>query len=179
MGQVISLSRRRFLQFGIGGALVLTAAGTGARWVQRNRRAAAPAFQQLRQQDIQLLTAILPFLIGPHPAFAANLQTTLGNIDRLLAYSSPAKQAELRDLFDMMTFKATQGPTTGYWGDWSAATEKDIQKFLLRWRDSRVALLRFGYQGLCQLCHMAWYGTPASWQAIGYPGPPPLHRSHH
>ena len=33
-------------------------------------------------------------------------------------------------------------------GDWTTAKTADIQQFLLRWRDSRVALLRFGYQGL-------------------------------
>ncbi|MCL4409258.1 MAG: twin-arginine translocation pathway signal protein [Firmicutes bacterium] len=173
-----TMTRRRFIQFGIGGAVLLTTAGTGARWLQRNRRHATNGYQQLRSQDIAFLTAVLPFIIGRHPQFSDHLSTTLMQIDRLLAHSSPTKQSELRDLFDLITFKATQWPVTGYWGNWADASHSDVQEFLLRWRDSRVALLRFGYQGLCQLCHMAWYGSAPAWEAIGYPGPPAFPRSH-
>lgn len=178
MSHHLAITRRRFLQFGVGGAILLTTAGTGARWFQRSRRQALNGYQQLRAQDVAFLSAVLPLIIGNHPQFAGHLNTTLTQIDRMLHHSSPTKQAELRDLFDLITFKATQGPVTGYWGDWTTATTADIQQFLLRWRDSRVALLRFGYQGLCQLCHMAWYGSEPAWAAIGYPGPPPLFRSH-
>ena len=54
------------------------------------------------------------------------------------------------------------------------ATPDEVHAFLRRWRTSRFGLLRAGYQALTQLIVAAWYGNPASWERIGYPGPPAL-----
>ena len=39
------------------------------------------------------------------------------------------------------------------------------------WRLHRFALLRTAYGALHDLSLGAWYAQPASWNAIGYPGP--------
>jgi len=53
----------------------------------------------------------------------------------------------------------------------------DIEKFLRNWQESRVDLLKSGYQALHDLVFGAWYADPASWAAIGYAGPPSLVQS--
>ena len=53
----------------------------------------------------------------------------------------------------------------------------DIEKFLRNWQESGADLLKSGYQALHDLVLGAWYADPASWAAIGYPGPPSLVQS--
>ena len=60
---------------------------------------------------------------------------------------------------------------TGIAGGWANATPANVHAFLHDWRDSSFALLRSAYGALHDLVLGAWYADPASWDAIGYPGP--------
>ncbi|RUO23239.1 twin-arginine translocation pathway signal protein [Aliidiomarina iranensis] len=188
----VDTSRRGFLKLSGRSAFALAAVGslvsvvgyTGVRWQQRASASAEANYMVLRPQDILFFGALLPVVLGPNPSFQASLTSsanpasapvvtnTLGQLDTMLAHSSPAMQKQIRDLVDLLTFTATQGLVSGYWGQWQQASPADIEAFLQRWQNSSVQLFRFGYQGICQLCQMAWYGRPESWADIGYPGIP-------
>ena len=62
----------------------------------------------------------------------------------------------------------------GVGSPWLEASAKSVQGFLARWRGSRFALLRSAYAALHELIMAAWYGNPAAWARIGYPGPPTI-----
>ncbi|RUO36018.1 twin-arginine translocation pathway signal protein [Aliidiomarina shirensis] len=195
----IDKSRRGFLKLSGRSAFALAAVGTvvsvvgytGFRWQQRSNAESALNFSVLRPQDIMLFGALLPVVLGPNPTFRKHLtetsndtgssvvENTLLQLDSMLAHSSPAMQKQIRDLVDLLTFSATQGFVSGYWGNWQNASLADIETFLQRWRNSKTQLFRFGYQGICQLCQMAWYGRPESWADIGYPGIPAYLRGSH
>lgn len=195
----IDKSRRGFLKLSGRSAFALAAVGTvvsvvgytGFRWQQRSNAASANRFAVLRPQDLTLFSALLPVVLGPNPTFSKSLaetpnnkvpsvvENTLLQLDNMLAHSSLAMQKQIRDLVDLLTFTATQGLVSGYWGDWQNASQADIEAFLLRWQNSNIQLFRFGYQGICQLCQMAWYGRPESWADIGYPGIPAYLRGSH
>jgi hypothetical protein len=51
---------------------------------------------------------------------------------------------------------------------------REVAAFLQGWRTSRLGLLRSAYAALHDLVLGAWYGTPDTWEAIGYPGPPEI-----
>ena len=175
-------SRRDFLRLSRGAAVTLASVGavaaltgtTGYRWWQRQQRPQADGMQLLRHQDTLLFAALLPGVVGEtaNSMNAERIHATLQTLDGMLAASSPAMQKQIYDLVDLLTFKATQGLVSGYWGSWEQASHSDIEEFLQRWRNSNTELFRFGYAGICQLLLMAWYGQPSQWAAIGYPGPP-------
>lgn len=188
----IDKNRRGFLKLSGRSAFALAAVGTvasivgytGFRWQQRSNAEAVANFAVLRPQDVMLFGALMPIVLGPNPTFQKGLteahdharaevvENTLLQLDSMLAHSSPAMQKQIRDLVDLLTFSATQGLVSGYWGSWHNASQADIEAFLLRWQRSNTQLFRFGYQGICQLCQMAWYGRRESWADIGYPGIP-------
>ena len=53
----------------------------------------------------------------------------------------------------------------------SASRPEQVSAFLQDWRLHRLGLLRTAYHALHDLVLGAWYAQPASWEAIGYPGP--------
>ncbi|WP_339650185.1 twin-arginine translocation pathway signal protein [Halopseudomonas pelagia] len=169
------LSRRSLLKLGLGASAVLATAGLTATLSGCSSDAPASGFQVLRSSDIPMLTAIMSTLIGPHPALnPANLDGAIAQLDKTLAWTSTAVQKQLTDLFGMLSMGLTRGPLTGIWGSWENATDEDVRAFLERWRDSRLDMLRQGHSALNQLLQMAWYATPVSWEAVGYPGPPTI-----
>lgn len=107
-------------------------------------------------------------------ARAAAKREVVEAFDRAVAGLSPAVQAEIADLFGLLGFAPTRILFTGIASAWNEATEADVRAFLTRWRTSRFDLLRTGYQAITQLLIASWYGNPASWERIGYPGPPAL-----
>ena len=50
-------------------------------------------------------------------------------------------------------------------------TEQD--EVLNEWRDSRLTLRRTGCRALRGLALAAYFGNPATWNSVGYGGPPP------
>lgn len=164
------MNRRSFLKLSLSATIVLASVGGTARFFMRSRRAPASGYHVLREQDLLFFGALFPVVVGPHPQF--HLASALQSLDRMLAASSPAMRKEVYDLCDLATFAVTRGPVTGVWGGWQHLSPIHASDFLQRWQYSRIALYRQGYQGICQLCQMAWYGVPQAWHEVGYPGPP-------
>jgi hypothetical protein len=100
-------------------------------------------------------------------AFIANFHTAVNGL-------TPSVQDEVKQLFTLLRVAPLRMAATGVMRPWSQANPGDIERFLTNWRYSGIAKLRSGYDALHQLCLAAWYGDPASWKRIGYPGPPTL-----
>jgi hypothetical protein len=81
-------------------------------------------------------------------------------------------QDEVGQLLALLRLLPSRLALTGIASALEDAEPAQIAAFLKRWRESRFDLLRAGYQALTQLLQAAWYDNPASWAAIGYPGPP-------
>lgn len=166
------MNRRSFLKLSVGTALVLSITGTSIRWIQRGRRPPSHGFAILRPQDQAFFTVLFPLIVGRETWLYSHTDAALQSLDQMLLHSSQAVQKQVYDLTDLATFSITRGITTGIWRDWSEVNANQAELFLTRWRNSQIALFRQGYQGLCQLCQMAWYGLPVAWDDVGYPGPP-------
>jgi hypothetical protein len=93
-------------------------------------------------------------------------------VDTAIAGLPPTVQSEVRDLLGLLTFPVTRRIVAGVLKPWLEAAPDDIAAFLERWRTSSFALLRTAYRALQELTTAAWYGNPASWPRISYPGPP-------
>ncbi|NGO90263.1 hypothetical protein LG409_07925 [Halomonas sp. NyZ770] len=168
------LSRRELLKLGAGASLVLTTAGMTATLTGCSSSEPATDYQVLRTSDLPILGAILPALVGPHPAMPAQIPAALRQLDWSLAHMSTQIHQDIHEMLDLLSMGITRGPMTGIWGRFEHASPEQVLAFLARWRDSRLALLREGHAALTQLLLMAWYALPATWDSIEYPGPPAI-----
>lgn len=171
----MSVSRRTILKIGLvsgvmlGGLTLLARTGFSPRL--------APSMQTLRVQDLPFLRRVIPVILkGALPKadpFNAVFKTLKG-IDYALTYVSTPQLELAQQLLDVTASVATRGPLTGIWDDWETASDAEVEAFLIRWRDSPLALLQQGHSALLQMVQMGWYGQIDAWQHCGYPGPPPL-----
>jgi hypothetical protein len=173
----VRITRRTLLKAGVAGvaALVLL------RWLYTT--SSAPQERALDDPTLDhdaraILAAVVPVILDgalPAGADAAKArEETLGGAARAIAGLPPAVRKELDQLFALLGFAPTRCIVAGVWSPWPEASRESIAAFLVRWRDSRFALLRSGYDALHQIVLGAWYGNPRAWPAIGYAGPPSL-----
>lgn len=170
-------SRRSLLKLGLVGGALLAGAGGIASLGQETDDAPAPGYLALRRGDLPFLHALIPVILNQAVADASApdvIRQVLLDIDGGLASVSPALLKQIRELFDVTSSRLTRGPLTGVWQAWQETPPEQVAAFLLRWRDSSLALLRQGHSALLQMVLMAWYGNPDAWAHCGYPGPPTI-----
>jgi hypothetical protein len=164
--------RRTFLKAGALGALVLAAGGGMYRAVHTPR----PQRFVLDGEARAALGAIVPaMLAGALPANpaerAAAIANTIEGVHTAISNLPLAVQKEVQDLFGLLALAPARRLLTGIPGAWAQADPNQVAAFLQDWRLHRFALLRTAYSALHDLSLGAWYAQPASWSAIGYPGP--------
>lgn len=164
-------SRRTFLKAGGLAALALAAGGA----FYRARYGGTPHRFALDGEARAALHAILPaILAGALPQDAgreAALASTVDGVHRAILGLPPGTQKEVQDLFGLLALAPARRLLTGLKGGWEGAHVDEVSTFLQDWRLHRLGLLRSAYHALHDLALGAWYAQPASWAAIGYPGP--------
>ena len=174
-------TRRTFLFAGIAGAAALAAAAwwRAGRDSPNHEAIAGGASPSLGPDGSAVMAAVIPvFLEGALPAgqeaAAAAVQKVLGSVGVAVAGLPPAAQKELSELFALLGVAPGRMALARINAPWPEARPDEVAAFLERWRTSGFLLLHSAYDALHQLVFAAWYGDPASWPAIGYPGPPKL-----
>ena len=168
-------SRRRFLKTGVLGALALS----GASFVGRSARASeqsAGSYAFFRGTDIALARAVLTsFVEAGLPkdpaARAAAIDEALAVADRYFSSFSPAVQADALQAFDLLNSWLVRRWIAGVRAPWESASTQEVNAFLEGFRTSRLDTLRQIYRLLEGMATVGWYGRPASWPQLGYPGP--------
>jgi len=172
------LSRRSLFKYGLLGSLaVVTGVGGGSSigFFRQNERVAG--MRVLRQRDLYFLRALIPALL--QDAVSARempqaIDKTLRGMDYSLSHLSPAMLVLTEQLLVTLSLPLSRVPLSGIWGRWENVSYKDIHRFLQRWQNSPLPLLKMGHNSLLQLVAMGWYGNAESWQHCGYPGPPKI-----
>jgi len=126
-----------------------------------------------------VLGAIVPVILaGALPIDSTGkserVQSTIAGVDRAIAGLPSHAQAELHDLFALLAFAPSRWLLAGMRQPWRESSAVDVAAFLQQWRMSGWALKQQAYLALHELVFAAFYADPASWPAIGYPGPPRL-----
>jgi len=175
-------SRRQFIKAGIVGSAVLIAVRAVYGPFSSDALVAEDrdfAYGALDAKQRTIVAAVAPVLLaGALPEEPAarerSLLEVVRGVDTAVSGLPPAVQEEIAQLFALLAFPPTRRIVAGVIAPWFTASPAEIAAFLQRWRQSRFALLRSGYRALQELTSAAWYGNPASWVRIGYPGPPDL-----
>ena len=171
----VTLSRRTFI---FAGAFGIAALVVVRYWPRADMPARMP-LQSLDADGEAIMRAIVPIMLAgalPHDPSQRNeaLQETVVNVDRAINGLSPLQIREIGQLFTLLALAPVRWSLTQSTRSWAEASASDIDAFLSRLRDSRIALLRAAYDALHQLVFAAWYGNPRTWASIGYDGPPVL-----
>ncbi len=166
--------RRGFLRKGLVGAALL-AAGGGAAWLATRRTRPSPQPGPLAVFDAvqaAVILAVAERLIPPYSGFPRPAEIGIAaRVDAIAAMAHPATQKELRQLVSL--FESALGGLLD--GSPRLFTECDAarqDRRLRAWMTSRIALRRTGFYALRRLVTSAYYSSPATWGAVGYPGPP-------
>lgn len=182
-------SRRQFLRLGYqggmaaGGALVLAGlAGCSARpthdpMVPATTGTPERHWHFMTDEDRVVMAALLPAIVGSgiprdEPARTTALSDTLVAMDEAFHAMGPPNQRQFRQLFDLLESSITRLTLARVSSYWPNVSENQAEAFLQRWRGSMFDVFNRAYLGLVQVSNAAWYGQPAHWQQMGYPGPP-------
>jgi hypothetical protein len=174
-----AITRRRFLKSGAIGALLLATARLGWSEPASGNADGVARIPVLGAGARDVLGAIVPVLLaGALPndptIRSERVTSTIVGVDHAIAGLPVHAQAELHDLFALLGFAPSRWLLAGLRRPWRESSAGEIAAFLRQWRASRWALKQQAYLALHELVFAAFYADPASWPAIGYPGPPRL-----
>jgi len=166
--------RRGFLKKGLLGATLLAAAGGGT-WLATRRTRLDPALKPLRVFDAAQLTVLLAIanrIVPEHAGFPRPAEVGVpAKIDAIAAMAHPSAQKELRQLVSLLEsgLSGLIDLSPRLFTECDAAAQ---DRRLRQWQTSRLAIRRTGFRALKRLVAAAYYASPETWGAVGYPGPP-------
>jgi hypothetical protein len=163
-------SRRAFFKLGVFSTLVLATSGIVYR---RLHEPAAPAAFALDPEANAALRAISAVMLAGviDKNSSAALDAAVASTLKAISGLPLTTQNEISDLFGLLVLSVTRRMLVGLSAPWTKATPDEIASFLQGWRMHRIGMLQAAYFALHDLILGAWYGEPANWAAIGYPGP--------
>jgi hypothetical protein len=182
-------TRRHFLRKTLGGAALLAAAGAVPVALRKTRLRIPPhplrfftpaeysVFAAVADRVLARGAADVPAdlagVLRARPAAPApETLDVAGKADAFLAPLDAKSAKDLKQLlalFDNALFSlATGGPARPF----TRMSPAEQDAHLERWATSRLAVRRTGFQALKRLSAAVYYGSPESYPAVGYPGPP-------
>lgn len=169
------MGRRRFIQGGLFGIALLAGAG----WLAWRRPDDVPVtggpFAVLSPYEAAVLLGVARRVVPPGPRFPRPEAVRVAErVDAFLAMSHPGVQRDVKrllTLFDsaLLGLALDASPTR-----FRTASPDRQDARLEAWSASRLAVRRTGFRALRRLVCSAYYSSPATWSAVGYPGPPAL-----
>jgi hypothetical protein len=168
----MEITRRSFVKAGVLGTLVLVAGGGVYRHIHPAVSTGFVLDGGARAVLAAVVPAVLDGVLPDDPAQRARaVEATIDGVRQAVAGLPLTVQQEVQDLFGLLALAPARRLLAGVPDDWPAARAEDVAAWLQRWRTHRLSLLRSACQALHDLVLGTWYGNPANWAAIGYPGP--------
>lgn len=169
------LSRRSLLTRGLLGGGVLLLGGGGFLALRSSAVEPAPKdpLQVLDAGEYAVVMAVARRIIAPAPGMPTVEQVNVGpNVDAILGRADAGVRKELRQLLGLFENALPTLLFTGHPTPFSRLPPEQQDAVLRDWRDSRLVLRRTGYTALRTIVLAAYYASPLTWDAVGYPGPP-------
>ncbi len=170
-------SRRSFLKVGAATIVVIGAGGWFASYLaDKGARAVLDKPAQLDAKAQAMLAKLADAVLdGALPADAAPRAQAIVKVvaaaDKTIAELPLAIQKETQELFALLGAAPTRALLIGQWAGWADASREDVSHMLTGLRTSSIGLRRAVYMGLRDLVAGSYYGSPDTWEQVGYPGP--------
>ncbi len=169
----MELSRRLVLKYGLAGASVLLLAGTGLALQGTTPREPRQPLQALSSQEFSILWALADRMAPAHENFpAASTIEVPERIDSFLASVDPATRGEVKLLLKIVENALPGLILDGRVRPFSKCSPETQDAILEGWRTSSISARRTIFKALNNLVAATYYGSPETYAAVGYPGPP-------
>lgn len=165
------MQRRTLLKLGAVSAAVLAVAGGAALMVEPGLRQGHLS-EAARKMMSCVAGAMLEGTLPAQPqARQAALQGLLTRLDGMVQGFAPHVQAELSQMFSLLSVGPGRRLLAGLASDWQGASIPDVQEALQSMRLSRLAPRQQIYNALHELVGAAYFSDSSTWAKMGYPGP--------
>lgn len=167
--------RRSFLKKGIFGGFLLALGGAGFLASRRSRLLPPPAqgLLILDATEYAVLTSIAARMVPGGEGFPKVQEVDVGVIaDQILARSDPAVAKEVKQLLNLFENALAGFLFSGRIRPFTSLAAGDQDRVLQEWESSRLDIRRTGFSALRTLVIAGYFGSPLSWSAVHYPGPP-------
>lgn len=175
--QALPTSRRGFLQLGLMGTATLALGSTVATLTGCTSKMEENSdYKFLTPTDREFFAALIPIVLNKgFPAkmdYDAAIRRTLLALDDLIYTLQYHNQFQMRLLFNVLAVAPIRIAAGAAWASWQDMSPKQVDDFLISWRDSMIPIKRMGYVSLSKLIGISWYAQPEAYASSGYPGPP-------
>lgn len=170
------LARRRFLQVGLAGGLLLALGGLAL--TPGGPSAAAPTLKVLSARELAVLAAIADRVCPGGDGLPT--ATEIGVAEKLDAFldgMDPWTVADVRKLLGLFESRTGGLVLDGRWRPFSELSPTQQDAVLDGWRRSRLAFKRAAFLALRALVVSQYWADPRVTIHLGYPGPPTFGRS--
>jgi hypothetical protein len=164
------------LKKGLFGGVLLALAGGAFLFTRKSVKVDPPhdGLVSLTPEQFAVISALAWRLLPKREGYPSveSVEVARG-CDRIMAMLDVTAAEELRQLLVLLenglaNFLFGRRPTT-----FSTMSADDQDAVLREWQTSRITLRRSGYLALRGLVMAAYFASPATWPAVGYPGPLP------
>jgi hypothetical protein len=167
--------RRGFLKKGLLGGAILAVGG--AAWLATRKTRPAPElggpFQVLSAAEATVVLAAASRFIPEHWRFPGPGQVGVPRkVDAILEMADPATQKEVKRLLGLLENALAGLVLDGQFRTFTASPPEEQDRRLQAWAASRLTVRRTGFRALQKMVFAAYYASPETYGAVGYPGPP-------
>ncbi|MBB4845218.1 hypothetical protein HNP55_003765 [Paucibacter oligotrophus] len=165
------LNRRRWLQLGLGAAVLLGVAGAGVALLKPGLvegKLSPSARALMRAVALAVLDGQWP---GPAIEREARLDQQLAQIEASVAKFPAGLRAELSQVLSLLGTAPGRLGLTGLKSDWSEASVAEIQSAFAAMSVSGIATRQQVYRALRDLHCLVFFSDATNWPRVGYPGP--------
>jgi hypothetical protein len=162
------IDRRSILKYGLIGAAVLATGGVALTLQPTVLRAPKAPLECFDDVEYAILWALVSRLAPPD----ADALDIAGKLDKTFAAADLGTQAEFKQVLRLIENGLPGLFLDGRPRPFSAASPDVQDTTLERWRTSRISVRRTAFKAINQLIGAAYYASPETYAAVGYPGPP-------
>lgn len=169
-------TRRGVLKKGLLGGVLLAVGGSAFLATRKSVQVEVPpdGLRELSPREFAVVTALAWRLVPKREGFPSVDVVEVGkNADRIVALLDPTAIKETKQLL-LLLENALPNFLFGRRAQTFTTMSTDEQDAVLdEWRQSGITLRRTGFTALRSLVNAAYFSSPLTWPAIGYPGPLP------
>lgn len=170
----MAISRRSLIKRGIFGGVLLAGGGL-ASLGSRSSRLVVPLreLKHLSEAQYSVFSAIAARVIPEGNGFPSTRVVQVAEkVDEVLGKLHPTDRAELLQAISLLENSLAAFLLDARVTPFTRLDGEGQDRALRAWRDSRFLMRRSAYRAMKLMVTAAYYGSPESWEAVGYPGPP-------
>jgi hypothetical protein len=168
-------TRRSLIKKGLFGGAILAVGGAGFLASRGTRRVDLPpeGLLVLNADEYAVIHAIAGRLVPAKAGFPSVDEVRVAfNADRVLSRADAGAVKELRQLINLLENGLTNLLFGGRPRAFTQLSPEAQDQVLQEWQNSGLTIRRTGFQALRAITLASYYGSPMTWKAVGYPGPP-------